>query len=111
MEQQTSRIGITPHCFFARFIDRSNAARGKLFVRLKEDGESIVVRIDKADRALRLQADPRAFYITDHYVAYPWMLARLSAVALDDLADIIRDAWRLRAPGRVAVQYDEGQRS
>jgi hypothetical protein len=83
--------------------------RGKLFVRLKEDGESIVVRIEEADRALRLQADPKAFYITDHYVAYPWMLVRLSAVAQDDLAELLRDAWRLQAPGRLAVQYDGDQ--
>jgi hypothetical protein len=78
--------------------------RGKLFVRLKEDGESIVVRIEEADRALRLQADPSAFYITDHYVNYPWLLVRLSAVAQDDLADLLRDAWRLRAPGRLKPQ-------
>jgi hypothetical protein len=83
--------------------------RGKLFVRLKEDGESIVVRIEEADRTLRLLADPRAFYITDHYVAYPWMLVRLSAVAQDDLAELVRDAWRLRAPGRLAVQDNGAQ--
>jgi hypothetical protein len=81
--------------------------RGKLFVRLKEDGESIVVRIDVTDRALRLRGDPSAFYITDHYVNYPWILVRLSGVAEDDLADLLRDAWRLRAPARLAVQYDE----
>jgi len=80
--------------------------RGKLFVRLKEDGESIVVRIEEADRALRLQADPSAFYITDHYISYPWMLVRLSAVAQDDLADLLGDAWRLQAPGRLAVKYN-----
>lgn len=80
--------------------------RGKLFVRLKEDAESIVVRIDETDRAMRLQADPRAFYLTDHYVKYPWMLVRLSAVAQDDLADLLRDAWRLQAPARLAVEYD-----
>ena len=79
--------------------------RGKLFVRLKEDNESIVVRMEEADRALRLQADPSAFYITDHYVNYPWVLVRLSAVAQDDLADLLRDAWRLRAPGRLLAQY------
>ena len=80
--------------------------RGKLFVRLKEDGESIVVRIDEADRAMRLQADPRAFYITDHYVKYPWMLVRLFAVAKDDLADLLRDAWRLQAPARLSDRLE-----
>ncbi|HZU37134.1 MAG TPA: MmcQ/YjbR family DNA-binding protein [Gemmataceae bacterium] len=84
--------------------------RGKLFVRLKEDAESIVLRIDETDRAMRLQADPRAFYLTDHYVKYPWMLVRLSAVAQDDLAELLRDAWRLQAPARLAVEYDRTER-
>jgi hypothetical protein len=79
--------------------------RGKLFVRLKEDNESIVVRIEVADRALRLQADSSAFYITDHYRNYPWVLVRLSAISQDDLADLICDAWRLRAPSRLLAQF------
>jgi hypothetical protein len=82
--------------------------RGKLFVRLKEDGESIVVRIEEQDRAMRLQADPQAFYVTDHYVPYPWMLVRLSAVAADDLADLLVEAWRLQAPKRLLSEYECG---
>jgi hypothetical protein len=74
---------------------------GKLFVRLREEGDIIVVRIDEADRAMRMQADPKAFFITDHYAPYPWMLVRLSAVSRDDLADLLLDAWRLRAPKRL----------
>jgi hypothetical protein len=34
------------------------------------------------------------------------MLVRLSAVAQDDLADLLRDAWRLRAPVRLVVKYN-----
>lgn len=82
---------------------------GKLFVRLKEDGKSIVVRIDDADRAMRLQADPSAFFITDHYAHYPWMLRRLAAVAQDDLADLLREAWGLQAPARLTVQHDRAK--
>jgi hypothetical protein len=75
--------------------------KGKLFVRLHQDGDSIVVRIDPAERAMRMQADPNAFYITEHYAAYPWMLVRLAAVHRDDLADILEESWRLRAPKRL----------
>jgi hypothetical protein len=78
--------------------------RGKLFVRLKEDGDSIVVRIEEKDRAMRLQADPSAYYITDHYLPYPWMLVRLSAVDRDDLAELLQDAWRLQAPSRLIAE-------
>jgi hypothetical protein len=78
---------------------------GKLFVRLHQDGDSIVVRIDIADRAARMQGDPSAFYITDHYRAYPWILVRLAAVRRDDLANVLEEAWRLRAPKRLLAEY------
>jgi len=79
---------------------------GKLFVRLHDSGHSIVVRIEMTERATRIQSDPDACYITDHYRAYPWMLVRLSAVRLDDLADLLEGAWRLRAPKRLLGEYD-----
>jgi hypothetical protein len=79
---------------------------GKLFVRLREEGDTVVVRIDEADRAMRMQADPNAFFITDHYVPYPWLLVRLSAVSRDDLADLLEESWRLRAPKRLLAAYD-----
>jgi hypothetical protein len=80
--------------------------RGKLFVRLHQDGDSVVVRIDMSERAMRMQADPKAFHITDHYLAYPWMLVRLSAVRRDDLDDLLEDSWRLQAPQRLVAAYD-----
>jgi hypothetical protein len=79
---------------------------GKLFVRLHDSGDSIVVRIEMTERARRLRADPNACYITDHYRAYPWMLVRLSAVRLDDLSVLLEEAWRLRAPKRLLAEYD-----
>jgi hypothetical protein len=81
---------------------------GKLFVRLHQEGDSIVARIDEAERAMRIAADPNAFYITDHYAPYPWMLVRLCAVRRDDLADILQESWRLRAPKRLLAKYDAG---
>ena len=80
--------------------------RGKLFVQFHQDGESIIVRIEEKPRSLRMQADPSAFYITDHYADHPWMLVRLNAVDRDDLADLLLDAWRLQAPQRLLDQFD-----
>ena len=79
---------------------------GKLFVRLHEAGDTIVVRIEQAERAMRLRADPKAFFITDHYTPYPWMLVRLSAVRRDDLGDLLEESWRLRAPKRLLAEYE-----
>jgi hypothetical protein len=69
-----------------------------LFVRQHQDGESLVVKMDREERAMRIKADPETFYITDHYLNYPWVLMRLSTVRRDDLRELLEDAWRQSAP-------------
>jgi len=83
---------------------------GKLFVRFHQSGECIVVRMEPEERAMRLQADPKAFFITDHYHNYPWMLVRLSAVRRDDLRDLVEESWRKCAPKRLLAVHDAGYR-
>ncbi len=73
-----------------------------LFVRLHQDDESLVVRIDPGERTMRMRVDPETFYITDHYLNYPWILVRLSSVRRDDLRELLEDAWRQCAPARFA---------
>ncbi len=72
--------------------------RKKLLARLKEDGETAAVRVDFLDRDVLLEADPDAFYLTDHYRAYPLVLMRLAAVRNAVALRLIELAWRLVAP-------------
>src|SRR5436190_23969813 len=72
--------------------------RKKFLARLKEDGESVAIKIDFADRDVLLELDPAAFYLTDHYRPYPAMLVRLKQVRLDLLPRLLEQAWRLPAP-------------
>ena len=80
---------------------------GKLFARLHQDGESLVVKIDPGERTTRMKADPETFYITDHYLNYPWILVRIARVDPDDLRDLLVEAWRLSAPRRLVADYDK----
>jgi hypothetical protein len=80
--------------------------RKKFFVRLKEDGESIVLRINPFERGYLLEAEPDAFYITDHYRDYPAVLARLAALTPERLRGRIEDSWRLMAPKRLVDEHD-----
>ena len=75
--------------------------RGKLFARLWEDGKTLVVGVDRDTREALLEANPRAFYLTDHYRPYDWMLVRLPAVTARELEDMLRLAWSRRAPKRL----------
>jgi hypothetical protein len=79
---------------------------GKLLARLREDGDSLVVGTTFEEREDMLAADPQTYYITDHYLKYPWVLVRLSRVSSDALTDLLSRALRLastkksRAPAR-----------
>jgi hypothetical protein len=81
--------------------------RKKFFVRLREDADTIVVKTDYDEREALMEANPDAFYITDHYVGYPMLLVRLSAVALDDLESVIEDSYRRVAPKKLIAKLDE----
>ena len=74
---------------------------GKLLVRLKEDGETLVLRMDFVNRDLLLRAEPDLFFLTDHYLNYPSILLRLTRVTSKRLAELLEDAWRLVAPQRI----------
>jgi len=81
---------------------------GKLFVRLKEDAETIVLRTDAFERAHLMRADPQTFFITEHYREYPWVLVRLSEVKRAQIAELLEGAWRRVAPKRLIATRENG---
>jgi hypothetical protein len=72
--------------------------RGKLVARLREDGETLVLRADLDSRDAMLRAQPKLFFITDHYRDYPAVLLRLTVVQPAHLKSLLEDSWRLVAP-------------
>jgi hypothetical protein len=65
--------------------------------------DTIVVRISFEDRDRLLKEQPDIYYVTDHYVNYPSILARLPRISRAELRDLLGTAWRFvieRAPKR-----------
>ncbi|HEX3872837.1 MAG TPA: MmcQ/YjbR family DNA-binding protein [Solirubrobacteraceae bacterium] len=81
--------------------------RNKLIARLREDGKTLVVRADIDDRDVLIATEPDKFFLTPQYQAHPWVLVRLSRVDAEELRELLTDAWRLRAPRRLAARLDE----
>ena len=67
--------------------------RGKLLVRLREDGETLVLMTTFVDRDLLLRDKPRTFFLEEHYRNYPAILTRLARVGPNQLRDMIEAAW------------------
>lgn len=83
--------------------------RGKLFVRLHQSGECFILRTTVLDRQILMQANPEAFFLTDHYVGYPWILVRFAAVRKHDLPELLERAWKLVAPKSRIARSSEGR--
>lgn len=80
--------------------------RGKLLVRLREDGETLVVITTFVDRDLLLRHEPKTFFLEEHYRNYPAVLTSLGRVEPDQLRDLIEAAWRRVAPKRLVHNFD-----
>jgi hypothetical protein len=52
--------------------------------------DTLVVRIDFAQRDDLLAAEPDTYYLKDHYVDYPCVLVRLARIRDDALRDLLR---------------------
>jgi hypothetical protein len=57
-----------------------------------------------------IASDPDVFFTTPHFDGYPAVLVRLDRIALDDLDEVVVEAWLARAPKRLVKSYLEESR-
>jgi hypothetical protein len=81
----------------------------KFLARLKEDGETLVLKIDLIKRNALLESAPDAFFLTDHYRPYPYVLVNLLAVNMSALRPLVEQAWRMVATKRVIAAYEKSR--
>jgi hypothetical protein len=68
--------------------------RKKMLVRLKEDGESLVMPgVPPDERDMLVASQPAVFYFTDHYRDYPMVLIRLSKAKRGTVEVLLRRQW------------------
>jgi hypothetical protein len=70
------------------------------------EGPILGVRVEHlgAKEAL-LADDPGVFFTTPHFDGYPAVLVQLDRIGVEDLTELIVEAWLVRAPKRVAKAY------
>jgi hypothetical protein len=70
------------------------------------DGPILGARVEHlvAKEAL-LADDPEVFFTTPHFDGYPAILVRLERIAVEDLEELLAEAWLTRAPKRLAKAF------
>jgi hypothetical protein len=62
---------------------------------------------DEAEKQALLLGEPGVFFTTPGYHGWPLVMLRLAQVDAGRLAELVTDAWRMRAPDALAGELDE----
>jgi hypothetical protein len=80
--------------------------RKHMLCRLRDEGETLVVRVDPLERE-GLLAEGGAYFITPHYQDYPYVLVRLADADPAELRELLVEAWLEGAPKRLAAEHED----
>lgn len=61
---------------------------------------------NELEKQALLSLDPAVFFTEPHYDGYPAVLVRLPVIELGLLEKVLTDAWRCRAPRKLAATLD-----
>jgi hypothetical protein len=73
--------------------------------RIPRDDVIAVRVVDQRDKAALLAADEDVFFTEPHYNGFPAVLVRLPNIELEQLEELIVDAWRCQAPRALVKEW------
>ena len=62
---------------------------------------------DEAEKQALLLGEPDVFFSPPGYDGWPLVMLRLEQVDAERLAELVTDAWRMRAPADIAADLDQ----
>jgi hypothetical protein len=70
------------------------------------DGPILGARVpDEGAKEALLADDPEVYFTTRHFDGYPAVLVRLARIGVEELTELVTEAWYARAPKRLAAQF------
>lgn len=70
------------------------------------DGPILGARVpDEGAKAALVGDDPELYFTTPHFDGYPAVLVRLDRIGVEELTELITEAWLTRAPKRLAARF------
>jgi hypothetical protein len=74
------------------------------------DGPILGARVPDLGAKEALLADaPNVYFTTPHFDGYPAILVRLPEISVDELEELLVEAWLVQAPKRLAKAYLDGR--
>jgi hypothetical protein len=68
----------------------------------------LAIRVaNEGEKQSLIAAEPDVFFTEPHYNGFPAILVRLEKVSIDELTEILTDAWRVMAPRKLVKEFDQ----
>jgi hypothetical protein len=64
---------------------------------------------DESEKQALLLGEPDVFFTAPGYDGFPLVMLQLEMVDVDRLAELVTDAWRMRAPDAFVAELDEAK--
>ena len=72
----------------------------------------VAIRVaNQFEKEVLLTSDPEKFFTEPHYNGFPAVLVRLRAIGVDELEELILNAWRCQAPRQLVEAFGDGPES
>ncbi len=81
----------------------------KLMARLREDGQTLAIKLPMEQRSDYMELNPDTFFFTHHYRDYPIILVDLPSVRREIIVELVEKAWRVVASARQIKAYELSQ--
>jgi hypothetical protein len=97
-----------PRAYEALVRDRVKFRVGQIvFVAFSRDETLMGFGFPKEEREALVASEPDKFQLPERSdMRYNWVVARVDALELDEMHELVLDAWRMCVPKSVAAQYD-----
>lgn len=78
-----------------------------MFAWIRDEPEALVVWVESLeDKEALVASEPQKFFTTSHYDGQPIILIRLDEVDGNEVAELVLESWRLRAPRRLVKEQE-----
>jgi hypothetical protein len=80
-----------------------------MFAALSDDGRQASVKATRQEQAALVAAAPETFGVPAYVGRHGWVSIRPATVDPTELGELVVEAWRQTAPGRLVAAYDAAQ--
>jgi hypothetical protein len=83
--------------------------RNKIFVMGAPESSTITVKTSPQEQAELLATDPQTYTFAPYVGRFGWTQIQLSTVDIEQLRELLVEAWRRTAPKRLVAVFDSAQ--